>query len=97
MRESGYSGKARLAFDHAVVSFVNRFESLRQETVERPAPESGSRKPTIQVPKYTREELLGFLGIAIGAGNDGEAAGGRWVDAGPVQDEDWASVWDDEG
>jgi hypothetical protein len=96
MRASGYGPKARLAFDVACVSFANQFERMRDETVERPAPEMKHRKPTVLAPKYSHRELLGFLGIEV-KDRDAAAAmatGQGWM---PVGDDDWAAVWGDEG
>lgn len=96
MEAAGYGAKARLAFDLAVVSFANRFEALRQETVERPAPERKKSRPTVRVPKFSEAELLAMLGIDGGGGPE---AGGGWSPTlGPLGDEDWDAVWgEDEG
>lgn len=89
MRDAGYGPRARLALDLAVVGFANRFEALRQETVERPAPDHRNRKPTIRVPKYSERQLLEFLGIAVGA--DRPATESAW--SVPLTDGDWDALW----
>lgn len=92
MRQAGYGPKARLAFDAAVVGFVNQYERMRDETVERPAPETRNHKPTVLVPKYSQAELLAFLGIEA-RGQEAAAGATGWM---PVGDADWAAVWGDE-
>ena len=91
MEAAGYGPKARLAFDLAVVSFANRFEALRQETVERPAPERKKSRPTVRVPKFSEAELLAMLGID---GGGRQEAGGGWS-AGPLtlDESDWDGIW----
>lgn len=94
MRDAGYGPRARLALDLAVVGFANRFDAMRQETVERPAPDHRNRKPTIRVPRYSEKELLEFLGIAVGA--DRPATESAW--SVPLTDGDWDALWgDDDG
>lgn len=91
MREAGYGAATRLGFDLAVVSFANRFDDIRRETVERPAPDHRNRKPTVQVPKHTHRELLRMLGI-VDDGSEASAAVGR-----SLTDSDWDFLEDGEG
>ena len=96
MREAGYGAKARLALDLAVVSFANRFEALRQETVERPAPERKKARPTVRVPKYSEAELLAMLGVDPGGGRRAEGGGMAFLPS--PSEADWDALWgEDEG
>ena len=98
MEAAGYGPKARLAFDLAVVGFAGRFEALRQETVERPAPERKKSRPTVRVPKYTEAELLEFLGIDGGGRRAADGGRDEWLPTlGPLGDEDWDGLWGDDG
>lgn len=92
MREAGYGAKARLALDLAVVSFANRFEALRQETVERPAPERKKARATVRVPKYSEAELLEMLGVGQETGGGGSRTTGFVPN--PTE-ADWDALWGD--
>lgn len=94
MREAGYGAKARLALDLAVVSFAGRFEALRQETVERPAPERKKGRPTVRVPKYSEAELLEMLGVD---GGGRQEAGGGWSPTLNPTEADWDALWGEDG
>ncbi|MBS0336814.1 MAG: hypothetical protein JSS40_08400 [Proteobacteria bacterium] len=56
--------RSRLGFDLAVLEFGDAFERARDATVlvDAPKPRKNERLKTSQ-PKYSREELLAFLGI----------------------------------
>lgn len=90
MRQAGYGPKARLAFDAAVIGFVTQFERMRDETVERPAPETRDHRPTVLAPRYSREELLEFLGLPVRGDRADAAYGMEWA---PVSESDWSTVW----
>ena len=60
LREAGYDGRARLAFDLAVVGFGESVEALLSETEQVPAETPAKRpRPMKSVPKHTLAELLG--------------------------------------
>jgi len=67
---------------------------MRQETVERPAPERKKARPTVRVPRYSEAELLAMLGIDAGAEPDAGLGAMPWFQA--PTDDDWAAVWGDD-
>ena len=62
LASQGLTDYQLLSFDLAVVAFNDEYEAAERATETVPAPHR-TPKPSIQVPKYTRDQLLGFLGI----------------------------------
>ncbi len=79
---AGYSAWDRLGFDLAVNEFGERFDSAQQATKEVPDSAKKKRTRTKIVPKYTKEQLNGFLSIPLHLVRSGEA----WGDDPDVQE-----------
>lgn len=61
MREAGFSGRARLALDLAVLEFGERFETMRHATVQESYTPPKRSRSVRDVPRFDGEQLAAFL------------------------------------